>query len=98
MHLGYAFASLLENLLISEWFSSASGPRSRYLPSRHGVNDEGLRGSSFSPCLSSSRSLMLCMQSTGNSSSSSSNSIIILRTTHKSMGSSELRTQNKTHW
>jgi hypothetical protein len=40
---------------------------------------------------------MLCMQSTGNSSSSS-NSIIILRTTHKSMGSSELRTRNKTHW
>jgi len=62
LHLGYASASFLENLLISEQFSSASGPRSRYLPSRHGVNDEGLRGSSFSPCLSSSRSLIVYMQ------------------------------------
>jgi hypothetical protein len=62
LHLGYASASFLENLLISEKFSSASGPRSRYLPSRHGVNDEGLRGSSFSPCLSSSRSLTVYMQ------------------------------------
>lgn len=57
-HLGYAIASLLENLLISEKFISASGPRRRYRPSRQGVNDEGLRGRSFSPCLSSSRSLI----------------------------------------
>lgn len=56
-HLGYASASFLENLLISKWFNSASGPRSGYWPSRHGVNDEGLRRRSFSQCFSRSRSL-----------------------------------------
>jgi hypothetical protein len=41
--LGYANASFLENLAISEWFRSLLGPSRRDFPSRHGVKDDGSR-------------------------------------------------------